>query len=111
MKRFHALTQMASRASHCRQMSMHNSECTGIDAKCNTTGELGGDRNLVENGRAPFQGFSWHQLVINGILAKNTHPPVVVCLKGGNHLGYQLQLWILWLFVSFVLLNEEQNII
>ena len=92
IKRFHALTQTASRASQCREMCMHDCGCSRIDAKCNALSELGGDGNLVENGRGPFQGNSWHHFVRNRILSKNTRPPVIVCLKGGDRLGYQLRL-------------------
>ena len=74
---------------------MHNCGCSRIDAKCNTLGELGGDGNLVENWRGPFQRNSWHHLVIDRILTENTRSSLVVCLKGGNRFGYQLRFWVL----------------
>ena len=101
-QRFHAFVRMSN-----RKVCRYDSGFSRMFALCDTFGKFGGDGNLVENRRRPFEGNSRNNLANERFLTKITRPLVIVCLKCGNCFGYHLWLWILSPLESFMLLNEE----
>jgi hypothetical protein len=85
-------------------MYMHDHRGRKTETERNILCEFGGDRNLVKHGHSASQGN-----LQNHFVTEDARSAVVIRLKGGSCPSYKLRL--LWLYVSFVCLNQKRDVI